>query len=207
MRIGLALIFAAAGFAQDQIEKFEMKVRPLLAKSCFGCHTASAMGGLRLDSREALLRGGKSGAAVVVGKPEESLLVKVIDHSHERLKMPPSGKLSDPEIALLRDWVRDGLEFPARVVEVEKSSFWSFQPVKKVTPPEVKNTKWVRNAVDRFVLSRVEKEGLQLARMADRRSLLRRVSYDLTGLPPTPEETRAFELDRGANAWEKVVDR
>ncbi len=204
MRIVLFMLVGLAAAAQDQ---FEMKVRPLLVKSCFGCHSGAAMGGLRMDSREALLKGGKSGAAVVVGKPEESLLVKAIDHSHERLKMPPSGKLSDAEIGLLRDWVRDGLEFPARVAEVEKSSFWSFQPVKKETPPEVKNSKWVRNSVDRFVLARVEKEGLQLARMADRRSLLRRVSYDLTGLPPTPEETRAFETDRGANAWEKVVDR
>lgn len=194
MRIVLFMLVGLAAVGQDQ-------VRPLLAKSCFGCHTGAAMGGLRLDSREVVLKGGKSGAAVVVGKPEESLLVKAIEHSHERLKMPPAGKLSDGEIGLLRDWIRDGLVFP------EATVFWSFQPVKKVTPPEVKNSKWVRNAVDRFVLARVEKEGLQLAQMADRRTLLRRVSYDLTGLPPTPEETRAFEMDRAPNAWEKVVDR
>jgi hypothetical protein len=194
MRIVFFMLVGLTAVGQDQ-------VRPLLAKSCFGCHTGAAMGGLRLDSREAVLKGGKSGAAVVVGKPEESLLVKAIEHSHERLKMPPSGKLSEAEIKVLKDWVRDGLVFP------EATVFWSFQPVKKVTPPEVKNSKWVRNAVDRFVLARVEKEGLQLARMADRRTLLRRVSYDLTGLPPTPEETRAFETDRAPNAWEKVVDR
>jgi hypothetical protein len=194
MRIVFFMLVGLTAVGQDQ-------VRPLLAKSCFGCHTGAAMGGLRLDSREAVLKGGKSGAAVVVGKPEESLLVKAIEHSHERLKMPPAGKLSDGEIKVLKDWVRDGLVFPDATV------FWSFQPVKKVTPPEVKNAKWVRNAVDRFVLARVEKEGLQLARMADRRTMLRRVSYDLTGLPPTPEETRAFETDRASNAWEKVVDR
>ncbi|MCX6612822.1 MAG: PSD1 and planctomycete cytochrome C domain-containing protein [Acidobacteria bacterium] len=194
MRIVFFMLVGLVAAGQDQ-------VRPLLAKSCFGCHTGAAMGGLRLDSREAVLKGGKSGAAVVVGKPEESLLVKAIEHSHERLKMPPAGKLSEAEIKVLKDWVRDGLVFPDATV------FWSFQPVKKVAPPEVRNVEWVRNAVDRFVLARVEKEGLQLAKMADRRTLLRRVSYDLTGLPPTPEETRAFETDREPNAWEKVVDR
>ena len=194
MRIVFFMLVGLVAVGQDQ-------VRPLLAKSCFGCHTGAAMGGLRLDSREAVLKGGKSGAVVVVGKPEESLLVKAIEHSHERLKMPPAGKLSDGEITLLKNWVRDGLVFP------EATVFWSFQPVKKVTPPEVRNVQWVRNAVDRFVLARVEKEGLQLARMSDRRTILRRVSYDLTGLPPTPEETRAFETDRSPNAWEKVVDR
>ena len=207
MRIVLLMLVGLAALGQDNAEQFEMKVRPLLAKSCYGCHTGAAMGGLRLDSREAVLKGGKSGAVVVVGKPEESLLVKALSYSHDGLKMPPSGKLSEAEIALVRDWVRDGLVFPSRVVEVERSTFWSFQPVKKVVAPEVKNAKWVRNSVDRFVLSRVEKEGLKLARMADRRTLLRRASYDLTGLPPTPEETRAFEMDRSASAWERVVDR
>lgn len=215
MRIGLFLIAAMVVLGQDRAEHFEMKVRPVLAKNCYGCHTTSAMGGLRMDSREALLKGGKSGAAVVEGQPEASLLVKAIDHTHERLKMPPSGKLSDADILLVSNWIRDGAVFPARMMKApvdveitpEQRLFWSFQPVKKFTPPEVKDAKWIRNDVDRFVLARLEKEGLQPAAMADRRTLLRRVSYDLTGLPPTMEETRGFETDRSPNAWEKVVDR
>jgi hypothetical protein len=214
MRFGL-LALATGLLAQDPAEHFEMKVRPVLAKNCYGCHTQSAMGGLRVDSREALLQGGKSGAAVVVGQPEASLLVKVIDHSHDRLKMPPSGKMSDADIALIAKWVKDGLAFPVRAtkstpdteISPEQRAFWSFQPIRKVMPPAVKNEKWVRNAMDRFVLARLEKEALQLAKPADRRTLLRRATYDLTGLPPTPEQTRAFELDRSPNAWEKVVDQ
>lgn len=214
--LGVGLMLAPAlALAQDAAEHFEMKVRPVLAKNCFGCHTGSAMGGLRMDSREALLKGGKSGAAVVVGKPEESLLVRVIDHSHDRLKMPPSGKLADADIALVRDWVKDGLTFPAKAVKAvpegeltpEQRSFWSFQPVKKVAPPVVHDAKWVRNEIDRFVLARLEKEAVQPARAADRRTLLRRASYDLTGLPPTIAEIQAFEADRSPKAWEKVVDR
>ncbi|MBM3763664.1 MAG: DUF1553 domain-containing protein, partial [Acidobacteria bacterium] len=187
-------------------EHFEMKVRPVLVKNCYGCHTQAAMGGLRVDSRGALLKGGKSGAAIVEGKPNESLLVKVVDHSHERLKMPPSGKMSDTDVALIREWVKDGAVFPDRAPAV-MPTFWSFQPVKKVAPPAVQNVKWAKGAIDRFVLAKLEASGLTPSKAADRRTLLRRVSMDLTGLPPTFEEVKAFEADRSPNAWEKVVDR
>ena len=218
MRIFVLWIVAAVAVGQDKVEHFEMQVRPVLAKNCYGCHTQSAMGGLRMDSREALLKGGKSGPAVVEGKPEQSLLIRVIDHSHDRLKMPPSGKISPEEIRLLSNWVRDGAVFPSKSVpaievgsDVELSaaqrSFWSFQPIKKLGLPAVKNSKWARGAIDRFVLARLEREGLHLTSMADRRTRLRRASYDITGLPPTPEQTEAFEMDRSPNAWEKVVDR
>ncbi len=218
LRNFVLMLICSMAHGQDKAEHFEMKVRPLLAKNCYGCHTQSAMGGLRMDSREALLKGGKSGTAVVEGKPEESLLVKAIGYTHDRLKMPPAGKMEAEEIALIANWVRDGAVFPERMmkaaaasadveISAERRAFWSFQPVKRVAPPEVKEKKWVRNEIDRFVLARMEKEGLQPSKFADRRTLLRRASYDLTGLPPTPEETKTFVEDRAANAWEKVVDR
>lgn len=195
-----------------------MKVRPVLAKNCYGCHTQAAMGGLRMDSREALLKGGKSGAAVVEGKPAESLMVQAIDQTHDGLKMPPAGKLAQGDIDLIANWIRDGAVFPKRMVKAvpaaadveisaEQRAFWSFQPVKKAVPPAVRDHQWARSPIDRFILARLEKEGLKPAPLADRRTLLRRATYDLTGLPPTPEDTRAFVEDRGANAWEKVVDR
>lgn len=218
IRISVLSVLCWTVSGQDHADHFEMKVRPLLAKNCYGCHTQSAMGGLRMDSREALMKGGKSGAVVIEGKPEESLLVKAIEYTNDKLKMPPSGKLGPEEITLIANWVRAGAVFPekrmkaeAAGVEVEISAerraFWSFQPVQKVAPPEVKDKRWARNEIDRYVLARLEKEGLQPTKFADRRTLLRRASYDLTGLPPTPEESKAFVEDRSANAWEKVVDR
>lgn len=218
MQIVWLAVAVTALNAQDQAEHFEMKVRPVLARNCYGCHTQSAMGGLRLDSREALLKGGKSGAAIVEGKPGASLLVQVIEHKHERIKMPPSGKMSDADVALVRKWVEDGAVFPVSMVKAapanseyeisaEQRAFWSFQPVVKHPLPQVTNKEWTRNWIDHFVLARLKKEGLKPAPGADRRTLLRRVTYDLTGLPPTMEETLAFERDRSPNAWEKVVDR
>ncbi len=195
-----------------------MKVRPLLAKNCYGCHTQAAMGGLRMDTREALMKGGKSGAAVVEGKPADSLLVKAITQSDDRLKMPPTGKLSRADIDLISNWVRDGATFPERLMKAapaaadveltaEQRAFWSFQPFLKSPAPSVREAAWPRTPIDRFVLARLEKEGLKPARFADRRTLLRRATYDLTGLPPTPEQTKAFLDDRSATAWEKVIDR
>jgi hypothetical protein len=214
----MSLIVAAVLAADEKAEHFEMKVRPLLAKNCYACHTQAALGGLRLDSREALLKGGKSGAAIVVGQPEESLLLKAVRHSDERVKqMPPTGKLSPDDIALLAAWVKDGAVFPARSstpsaskeyqISPEQRAFWSFQSVRKPAPPLVKDTKWARNEIDRFIQARLEKEGIVRARAADRRTLLRRLSFDLIGLPPTPAEMQTFLEDKAPNAWEKQVDR
>lgn len=176
------------------------------------------MGGLRMDSREALMKGGKSGVAVVEGRPAESLLVSAINQTDERLKMPPSGKLAQADIDLITAWVKNGAVFPEKLMKAapatadteltpEQRTFWSFRPVKKPTPPVVRDAQWARSSIDRFILARIEKEGLKPAHMADRRTLLRRASYDLTGLPPTPEETKKFTQDRSAEAWEKVIDR
>ena len=176
------------------------------------------MGGFRMDTREALMKGGKSGVAVVEGKPAESLMVAAINQTNERLKMPPSGKLAQADIDLITAWVKDGAVFPEKLMQSapaasdleltpEQKAFWSFRPVQKQTPPVVRNAQWVRSPIDRFILARIEKEGLKPAHTADRRTLLRRATYDLTGLPPTPEETKIFMEDRSAGAWEKVIDR
>lgn len=214
----MGLLVAMAAAADDKAEHFEMKIRPLLAKNCFACHTQAALGGLRLDSREALLKGGKSGPAIVEAKAEESLLLKAVQQTDSQVKkMPPTGKLSAEEIALLASWVKEGAVFPAKApsapatkdyqISPEQRAFWSFQPVRKTAPPPVKDGKWPRNDIDRFIQARLEKEGLTRASMADRRTLLRRLTYDLTGLPPTPEATKAFLEDKSPNAWEKQVDR
>jgi hypothetical protein len=215
MKVAVLFLCALGLRAQDAAEHFEMHVRPVLAKNCYGCHTASAMGGLRLDSREALLKGGQSGTAIVPGKPESSLLVQVIAHTHDKLKMPPSGKLAETDIKLVADWVKAGAVFPGRQpaipageeITAEQRAWWSFQPVKKPALPSIKTAAWVRDDLDRFVLARVEKEGLSLAKPADRRTWIRRATLDLTGLPPTIEEVKAFEQDRSPRASEKVVDR
>ena len=199
---------------------FEAKVRPLLVARCLECHGESGKpkGGLRLHSREALLVGGDSGPAAVPGQPGESSLVAAI-HYVDDPKMPPKGKLPDDEIAILERWVGMGLPWPsaggstgptkgeAFRITPEQRDFWSFRPVRKVEPPGVRLEPWLINPVDRFVLARLEKEGLEPAPPADRSTLIRRVTFDLTGLPPTPEEVLAFERDVAADAFEKVVDR
>ena len=178
-------------FGGADADFFEMRVRPLLVKNCFACHTKSKMGGLDLSSRAGMLAGGKSGSAVKIGAPDESLLIKAIRHDGERLKMPPTGgKLADAEISDVAAWIRDGAIWPEKaVVAAKPSDFWSFQPVKE---PKQKS-------IDLFVKS----AGVA----ADKRTLIRRVTYDLIGLPATAEEVDAYLADKSANAWAKVVDR
>ena len=215
---------AAALWAQAPAttpEFFENKVRPVLAQNCFGCHTNSAMGGLRLDSADALLKGGKRGAAIVAGDPAKSLLITAINHADPNLKMPMGNKLKAEEIADLTAWVKGGAVWPKSVaapvsakveagkyvIPPELRQFWSYVPLKNPAPPAVKDEKWARTAIDRFVLARLEKEGLKPVRPATKRDLLRRASLDLTGLPPTFEEIAAFEKDTAPDAFAKVVDR
>ncbi len=201
---------------------FEAKVRPLLISKCMECHgPEKPKAGLRLDSREALLTGGESGPAAIVGKPDESLLVEVISYRNT-VQMPPKSKLADAEIATLTDWVRRGLPWPnskpmgtsavttnttSTDFSDEQKSFWAFQPVRHDNPPPVKNEVWVRSPIDRFVLSELEAKGLAFSREADRRTLIRRVTLDLIGLPPTPDEVAEFMSDPAADAWERLVDR
>ncbi|HYI92893.1 MAG TPA: PSD1 and planctomycete cytochrome C domain-containing protein [Bryobacteraceae bacterium] len=197
---------------------FEMRVRPVLAKNCFACHTSTALGALKMVSSESLLKGGNSGPAVIPGKPEESLLFQAVTHTHARLKMPPEGKLTPDDIGVLRQWIKDGAEWPEAKASAPKSDagyhitaeqrqFWSFQPVHKPKAPAPGNRSWVKTPIDAFILSRLEKEGLQPVAMAAKPVLLRRAYMDLIGLPPTPEEVDAFVNDKSPGAFAKVVDK
>src|SRR3984957_14977734 len=196
---------------------FENKVRPIFAENCYDCHTAAEMGGLRVDSRERLLQGGKSGPAVMPGDPDKSLLIQAVRQSGD-LKMPKGGKLKPAEVQALADWVKAGAPWPAtkvtaapitpnKVITPEQRAFWSFQPLKDEAIPSVKEKSWAKTNIDHFVLAKLEAKGVKPVAAADRRALIRRVTLDLTGLPPTPEEVDAFVADKSSNAYEKVVDR
>src|SRR3984957_214691 len=196
---------------------FENKVRPVLAENCYDCHTSAEMGGLRVDSRERLLQGGKSGPAVMPGDPDKSLLIQGVRQSGD-LKMPKGGKLKPAEIQALTDWVKSGAAWPetktaavstspVKVITAEQRAFWSFQPLKDPTVPAVKEKSWAKTNIDHFVLAKLEAKGMKPVAPADKRALIRRVTLDLTGLPPTPEEVEAFVNDKSASAYEKVVDR
>jgi len=200
------------------VEFFEAKVRPLLVRRCQTCHDAArAKGGLRLDSRARAMEGGPTGPAVVPGKPEESLLVEAI-HYGDDLKMPPKSKLPAEEIATLTRWVQQGAPWPLGRDPAasgplkpfnlaERSKHWSLQPVQDPTPPEVKDAAWPIQPLDRFLLARLETRGFKPAAEADRRTLIRRLSFDLTGLPPKPGEVEAFVADPAADAYERLVER
>ena len=199
---------------------FEKQVRPLLVEHCHSCHSAKAKkerGGLALDSREAILKGGDSGPAVVPGKPDQSLLISAVHATKPELQMPPKGKLRAPQIAVLETWVRNGAIYPdgakAAVgtaidpTSPEARQFWSFQPLKQHTPPAVQNAKWPQRPIDAFLLAAMEQRKLTPSPSADRRVLIRRASFDRTGLPPTPEEVEAFIRDTQPDAYARLVDR
>ena len=195
----------------QQISFFETSVRPLLAEHCFKCHgDKKQWGGLRLDSREALLRGGESGPAIIPGKPDESLLIRAIRHVDDDLKMPKDDKLTARQIAALVRWVEMGAPFPAATGATKRTrdpSHWAFQPTAEVTVPAVTNSEWPRSTLDHFILAKLEAAGLSPAARADRRTLIRRVTFDLLGLPPTPDEIDAFLADDAPDAFARVVDR
>jgi mono/diheme cytochrome c family protein len=212
----------AAGLAAppDATAHFEKKVRPLLVEKCVSCHGPDKQkGGLRADSRAALLTGGDRGAALVPGKPEQSLLLRVLAHDGD-VKMPPKNKLSSAEIAAVKDWIQSGAPWPdsttvtvapktgERVFTPEEKAFWAFQPVRRHAVPEIRNSQsTIRNPIDRFLLAKLSDSGLSFAAPADRRTLIRRVTFDLTGLPPTPEEVEAFLKNDAPDAYEKLVDK
>ena len=207
----------AVGAAQAadaaKVEFFEAKVRPVLATYCYECHTDPARSGLRVDSRAALLQGGTRGPAIVIGKPAESLLIKAVAHADERLKMPQGGaKLEEQQIAALAQWIQDGAVWPAMtvakndyVIKPGHQAFWSFQPVRQPVIPAVKGE--TGNAIDAFLLARLEANNLTFNAPADKRTLLRRATYDLTGLPPTLEELDAFLADKSPQAFARVIER
>ena len=211
------LLWPMAAPAQDANEFFESKVRPLLANHCYACHTGAQSGGLRLDSRDALLKGGKSGPAVLPGKPDESLLIQATSYTHDRIKMPPSDKLEDTEIADLKTWVRTGAAWPESSAPVSPSSqyqitpqqraFWSFQPIRNPTPPAARLAAWRKNPIDAFILAKLDEKKLAPTQPASKLALIRRATLDLTGLLPTPAEIDAFVADNSPQAFEKLVDR
>jgi len=194
--------------AAPNAEFFETRVRPVLAAQCYKCHgPAKQLGGLRLDSRQAILKGGARGPTIVVGKPDKSLLLNAIRHQNAAPVMPPGSKLKPTEIEALSQWVAQGAVWPEYSASNKEAALWSVKPVVRPTLPQVKNAAWVRNPIDAFVLARLEAKKLAPASAADRASLMRRAYYDLTGLPPSPEEIRAFLDDRSPDAYEKLIDR
>ena len=252
----LTMVIEVAGHANQasptaqSAEYFEAKIRPVLAANCYTCHTDEKFGGLRVDSREGLLKGGQSGPAIVPGDPDKSLMIQAIRQT-DKLKMPKGGHLKPEEIDALTEWVKAGAVWPtfagsvtsdspasvgkptsaasvniisaasdkpasaaasstsapAYVIKPEQRAFWSFQPLRKPPVPAVSHATWPKTDIDRFVLARLEKEGLTPVRAADKRTLIRRATLDLTGLPPTPDEIDAFERDDAPDAFAKVVDR
>ena len=223
MTRGSLLFFACVALAgaDEGTDYFEKHIRPVLATRCYGCHNSKAkvaQGNLFADSKEGLLRGGKSGVpAVVPGKPDESLLIKVIQGSHKDLKMPPGKPLPAEQVQTFVEWVKMGAPDPrndAAPVIAEKPAYdwaaekkhWAYQPVRDPQPPAAVSPEW-KTPIDRFIKAKLDEKGLKAFARTDKRTLLRRVTYDLTGLPPTPEEVDAFVADVSPKALEKVVDR
>ncbi|MBX9679719.1 MAG: PSD1 and planctomycete cytochrome C domain-containing protein [Gemmataceae bacterium] len=208
----LLILTATADRARADDAFFETKIRPLFAAHCFECHgPAKQSGDLRLDSADHLAQGGASGEPTVVAKdPEKSFLLRAVRHRDGAPAMPPKRKLKDSEVADLTRWVQDGAVFPKgnfQVAKTPETKHWAFQPVVEPKLPAVKDEKGVRNPIDRFVLAKLESKGMKPAPAADRRTLIRRVTFDLIGLPPTPGEVEAFVRDVSPDAFAKVVDR
>jgi len=208
----------AAEPSREAIEFFEKRVRPILVENCHKCHGEKQQkGGLRLDSIAAVLKGGDTGPAVVPGDPKKSLLVDAINYDPNGYQMPPTGKLPDDAIATLTEWVKLGAPWPAETVAskgddkkfdlAERAKHWSFQPLRIVAPPEIQDEAWARNPIDRFIRTRLEAHGVQPVGFADQRAFLRRVTFELTGLPPSPEEIDAFLADNAPDATDRVIER
>jgi hypothetical protein len=200
-----------------QTQFFENKIRPLLSQECYKCHSQSAervKAGLLLDTRESLLKGGDSGPAIVPGDPEKSLLIKAVRYTDPDLQMPPKNKkLSDEQIADLVAWVKMGAPDPRVATASQKEwkdstkSHWAWQPLTKPAVPEVKGAAWCKTPIDNFILAKLEEKNLKPNPPADKRTLIRRATFDLTGLPPTVAEVNAFLADSSPDAFAKVIDR
>lgn len=205
------------------IEFFEKKIRPVLVDQCYKCHSRDSdkvRGGLLLDTREGLLNGGDTGPALVPGDPDNSLLIKAVRYNDDDMVMPPrqggnDRKLPPEQIADLEAWVRMGAPdprvagetFEPETIAAKASKHWAFQPVKSPALPSVKNKRWVQTPVDAFVLARLEAHDIGPSPRTDKRTLIRRATFDLTGLPPTPEEVDAFLADKSPDAFAMVVER
>ncbi len=213
-------VVSATEPTSQALEFFEKEVRPLFVEHCYRCHSVNAKrleAGLLLDSRAGQLKGGDSGAAIVPGHADESLLIQAV--RYEEFEMPPKGELPAGDIETLVQWVTMGAPWPQEAapvanakrgtfdLETRKSEFWVWQPIAAVKPPVVENVAWPKNDVDRHILSRLENAGLEPSGDADRTAVLRRLYFDLIGLPPSPEELAAFLQDKEPDAVERLVDR
>jgi hypothetical protein len=212
---------AVATPTADEIAFFETKIRPVLAQHCYQCHSAEALragklkASLLVDSRAGMAKGGESGAAVVPKNKEESLLLAAL--KYDGFEMPPAGKLPDDVIADFEKWIDMGAPDPRdeppaaideRTIDVEAGrKHWSYRRLAPVSPPEVKTPGWAKNDIDRFILAKQEEAGIAPAAEAAKATLARRVFFDLTGLPPSPEELKTFLEDQSSDAYEKLVDR
>lgn len=197
---------------------FEKEIRPLLVARCQSCHGAEKQEGkLRLTDRGSLLTGGDGGPAIVPGQPETSRLMAAVGYQGE-LKMPPDGKLPEADLEHLRQWIASGAPWPSEAptpgsaaaewgVTDAQRQWWAFQSLRQVAPPSVRDTAWVQSPIDLFVLAELESRGMSHAARASKRTLIRRATFDLTGLPPTPEEVQAFLEDDSPEAYTKLVER
>ena len=227
--VTLSILAAATGFAAapakpltaDESEFFESKIRPALIENCYKCHSVESdkiKGGLALDTRDGLLKGGSSGSSIEPGDPEKSLFVKAIRYADPNLQMPPKEKMSDALIADLETWVRMGAPDPrtgkaggilkSEQAKEKAKAHWAFQPVKNPQPPQTKLNlkKWIQNPVDSFILAKLEEKGMIPSFPADRVTLVRRAYFDLVGYPPSQAEVEAFVSDESPDAFAKVVD-
>jgi hypothetical protein len=210
-------IARAAADDPAKVEFFEKRIRPILADNCFSCHSATtnSKGGLRTDDINGLLTGGTSGAAIIPGNVDDSLLLQAV--KYEGFKMPPKKRISDEQIADLTRWIADGAAWPKAIFDEKltqpnekydalKKNHWAWQPLAKVSPPAVVNDAWAKSDLDRFILAKLESQKLAPVGDAERRDLIRRVTFDLTGLPPTVAEIQTFLADDSSLAFEKLVD-
>ncbi len=212
-------VLAASMDSPEGINFFEKKIRPLLVERCYKCHSHEGekiKGGLTLDTRDGLLKGGDTGPALVPGDVEQSLLIKAVRYKDKDFQMPPKEKLSDTQIADLEAWVKQGAPDPRvaepkstkRTIDIAKGKqFWAYQLPREQALPKVKDASWVQGDIDRFTLAQMEARGVRPVESADKATLLRRAYYDLIGLPPTPEQIDAFVNDTSPDAFARVVDQ
>src|SRR5260221_46018 len=216
-----AFAAATAEPTKEQAEFFESKIRPILADNCYKCHSiekGKAKGELTMDTREGLLKGGENGKVIEPGDPQKSPMIKAVTYLDKDLQMPPKGeKLTDAQIALLTEWVKMGAPDPRKDAATTKAKLsgltdrarghWAYQPIVKPPIPQTKNHAWPRTPVDAFILAKLEEKNMVPAPDAEKGALLRRATFDLIGLPPTPQEVQAFVNDTMPQAFAKVVDR
>jgi cytochrome c553 len=223
--VGVNATAVTASADAGGIEFFEKRIRPLLSQQCYKCHSTTSeklKANLYLDSRQGALQGGDTGPAVVPGHPEKSLLIEAVKYTNDDMQMPPKNRLPANVVADLVKWVQMGAPWPQETIvatpkpagsigptanyERLRHEHWAWQPLHDSPPPTVKDTGWPQNEIDHYVLAKLEEKGLTPVADADKRTLIRRLTFDLTGLPPTPEDVESFVADSEPNAYAKRVD-